>query len=267
MKWFDQFCRVHNLRYYLIGGTMLGAVRHKGFIPWDDDIDIGMPRCDYERFFLLTLRIDDCKYVVESFRNEKPDFMYPYIKIYDTSTTLIENNRYKTTRGIYIDLFPLDGIGNTEAESRKNFSKIYWKNNMLYAQMCALSPRRSFYKNAAIIIARCIPSLICSGRKLLERIDNECRSRGYEEYDYIGNLLGNWRYREVMRKSIFGVPVEYKFEGCTVYGVENFDMYLSTVYGNYLELPPLEKRKTHHDYLHIELNKPYSIENNTVCKV
>ena len=97
LKWFHLFCEENNLKYYAIGGTMLGVVRHKGFIPWDDDIDVGMPREDYNKFIELTKNKQFDKYVVESIYDNNKDFFYPMVKIYDTTTTLIENTRYKRT--------------------------------------------------------------------------------------------------------------------------------------------------------------------------
>ena len=98
LQWYHEFCKKHNLNYYAVGGTCLGAVRHQGFIPWDDDIDVGMPREDYNRFeALMKEEGNSGKYVLEMpFENK--DFVYAYGKLYDTTTTLIENTRYKTKR-------------------------------------------------------------------------------------------------------------------------------------------------------------------------
>lgn len=101
MKWFHEFCQENEIRYYVVGGTMLGTVRHKGFIPWDDDIDVGIPRADYEKLLANkdSLFKNENRYCLESFRDGKPDYEYPYAKIYDTQTTLVENCRQKTKRG------------------------------------------------------------------------------------------------------------------------------------------------------------------------
>ena len=121
MSWYHNLCEKNNLKYYVVGGTALGTIRHKGFIPWDDDIDVGMPREDYEKFKELASNSDlSARYAIE-FPSGKKDFLYPYGKIYDTTTTLIEHTRYKTKRGIFIDVFPLDGIGNDKDEATRHF--------------------------------------------------------------------------------------------------------------------------------------------------
>ena len=109
LNWFHNFCIINNLRYYVLGWTILGAARHQGFIPSDDDIDVGMPRNDYELFLKLTKGNQYNDYIVESIDTTILDY-YGYSKINDKSTTLIENTWFRIKRGIYIDLFPLDGI-------------------------------------------------------------------------------------------------------------------------------------------------------------
>ena len=112
LTWLIKYIDDNNIRYYIIGGTMLGAVRHEGFIPWDDDIDIAVPRNDYERLIdLLKSPVDH--YVIESPKGEAEDYVYSYAKLYDLNTSMTELARKNVKRGVYIDIFPLDGIGNS----------------------------------------------------------------------------------------------------------------------------------------------------------
>ena len=113
LKWFHEFCVEHNLRYFALGGTLLGAIRHKGFIPWDDDIDVGMPRADYNKLMELSDQIQS-PYVLETPQSPAKDFIYAYCKLFNTDTTLIEKRKKNMKRVIYIDIFPLDGLGNDE---------------------------------------------------------------------------------------------------------------------------------------------------------
>ena len=105
LKWFDGFCREHNLSYYAIGGTLLGAMRHQGFIPWDDDIDLGMPRADYEKLKAFEGKIFN-HYIIETYASTEIDYCYPASKVFDTNTTLIERKRYNVSRGVFLDIFP-----------------------------------------------------------------------------------------------------------------------------------------------------------------
>lgn len=256
-KWFHKFCVQNNLRYYALGGTVLGAVRHKGFIPWDDDIDIGMPRSDYDRFLELCKGKRFGKYCVESIDTTAEDYFYGYSKVYDTSTTLVELNRVNVKRGIYIDLFPLDGVGMCESDIKKVFPKIQRRYLLLVARTCALNKRRALYKNLIAIFARLIPNCIINNKKLLVEIDGLCRKESYDRCNIVGNLLGNWGVREVMPKKYLGNPTIYTFEDSVIYGPENYEAYLTSLYNDWRKLPPIDKRVSHHDCAYMNLNEPY----------
>ena len=256
LLWYHEFCLKHQLTYFAIGGTLLGAVRHQGYIPWDDDIDIGMPRTEYNRFIELMRQSKNDIYMLE-IPGEHKDFVYSFCKLYDTTTTLIEHTRYKTKRGIYLDIFPLDGIGNTLEESKKNFQRINYLNNLISTKTCAISPHRSFLKNTTIVLSRCIPNFILNWRKIVKKVNDLCCSRQYEDCDYVGNLLGNWRERELVRKEWLGIPVLKQFENIQIFCPENAHAYLTNIYGDYMVLPPQEKRQSHHDYLCLDLQRSY----------
>ena len=254
MGWFHNFCVNHNLRYYAAGGTMLGAIRHKGFIPWDDDIDIVMPRTDYEKLEQL-MKNQVCKrYLLETPNTDAKDFFYTFSKLYDTETTLIENTKYKIKRGIYLDIFPLDGMGNSEKESRKHFRKIEKANNLLLSKIAGIRKGRSFIKNTVVRVFRVVP---LNEKKLLNKVVRLCAEKDWDKCAYGGNPVGAWRFKEIMRKEIMGTPTLYKFENIEIFGAEMADEYLKHLYGDWRKLPPIEKRVSHHDYILCDLNQSY----------
>ena len=255
LRWFDDFCRNNNLQYYLLGGTMLGAARHQGFIPWDDDIDVGLFREDYEKFIKLMRGKVECKkYIVEAPDSYSIDFCYPYATVYDISTTLTEHYAIPLKRGIFLDVFPLDYLGNNIKECQKKYKPIKNLYNFYLTRVAAVSGNRAWYKNIAIKLSRCIPFI--NNRKLRLKLNQKCANYD-KSLSWGGNLLGNWGIKEVMPISIMGTPTEYNFEGVRVYGVEDYDGYLSHLYGNWRKLPPKNKQITHHDYLMLDLEKSY----------
>lgn len=256
LGWFHGYCHENGLTYYIVGGSMLGAVRHGGFIPWDDDIDVVLPRPDYNRLLsMFTERVDH--YLLESPYTGNADYYYTYAKLYDTETTLTEKTRRNCRRGLYIDIFPLDGVGRDKLEMEANFAKIDKLNMFLMTRTCAITRDRIFYKNAAIVLSRLIPSFIVNDRDLVVKVDKLAASFGYDDSLYVANLMGSYRKKEVLKKSIFGKPTKYKFENIVVDGVEYYDEFLTNIYGDWKKIPPKEKQKTGHEYIEIDLYKSW----------
>lgn len=257
LSWFHAFCQENDLRYYVLGGTMLGAVRHQGFIPWDDDVDVGMPRGDYRRLEELLKGRQKERYVLETPNSPNKDYFYPFAKLYDTETTLIENTRCKIKRGIYLDIFPLDGAGADAQSSAAHYAPIKKKLDFLLCMTTGLRRGRSFAKNGAVLLTRLIPNFLLDRKQYLRRLDSACGALDYDSCPWVGNFMGAWRQREIMPVSIMGTPTLYSFEGLQVYGAEDYEGYLTSLYGDWRKLPPEEKRVSHHDFLHCDLNTSY----------
>ena len=250
--WFHNFCVENNLTYYAAGGTMLGAARHHGMIPWDDDIDVIMPREDIKK--LEQLMDNTGRYVLESPTGDAKDYLYACHKIYDTTTTLVENTRVKIKRGIFLDIFPIDGMGNTEEEAQKHFDKIRKKLRLLNAKSYGYSKDMGLFKNIAIFIFRFIP---LSEKNLQKEVTALCEERSCISYKLCGNPIGAYKMKEIMTMSVYGRPTLYDFDGIKIYGVEHADEYLTRLYGDWRQLPPEEKRISHHNFIFLDLENGY----------
>lgn len=255
LKWFDAFCEANHLIYYAIGGTLLGAVRHKGFIPWDDDVDLGMPRKDFDA--LDNFISDKGRYVIETYTSPNQDYCYSHAKVYDTTTTLVEHKRINVSRGVFLDIFPIDSIGNTLEESYSNYRVVERKFRFYVSLVTGFRKGRSFAKNAAVFAARLIPFGFRNQRKLRVRFNRLCATIGPADGKYVGNLMGAYGKREIVERSLFGSPVRLPFEDMMLSCPSKSEDYLNSIYRNWRELPPVEKRVSHHDFVFIDLTHPY----------
>jgi len=253
LTWLSKYIESNHLTYYVIGGTFLGAVRHKGFIPWDDDIDIAMPRKDYETLIkLLSKPVDH--YVIESPDNCGKDFTYNLAKFYDLDTTMVEYARYKIKRGVAIDIFPLDGLGDTLNEAYKNYKRIDRINVIISMMSCKVRKSRKWWKNAAVMIGRLIPVNI---HTLVKIVNERCKEKDFYSSKYVASCMSTYRSREIMERHYWGTPKSYQFENIEVKGPEMADEYLTHLFRNWRELPPVDKRQSAHDFIELDLNKSY----------
>lgn len=241
LKSIDLFCVKNNIKYFLCGGSCIGAIRHNGFIPWDDDIDVAMPREDFDffvhHFFGEHYRV---------FTSKDKKYFFPFCKVSDIRTTIQEKNSDSIPgMGVFVDVFPIDGLGNdfnkavnTVLKNQKSFFKIYkgtWKIQSI------LKPKNFF-------------RLLCKIRstvfrkRMLNNLEKTCKGISFDKSEYCGVAFGFYGKKEVMKKDYY---IDYKlvqFENYMFRVPIGYDCYLKTMYGNYLELPPKEKQKTHHSF-------------------
>ena len=246
LKAIDRVCRERNLKYYIWAGTMLGAVRHKGFIPWDDDLDIAMPRPDYDLLMKHAKEWLPEPYEVVAAETDA-NYPLPFAKIQDASTTLIERMHLKYLGGIYIDVFPLDAVPDGWLNRKLHFARYeYWK-RVLYLL------HRDPYKHGKGP-SSWIP-LLCRKLYTLSGVQQKIRTL-LRKYDYhTVQTVADYDdgQRGAMDKQILGTPQLYSFEGESVCGVEQYDLYLKNKYGDYMTIPKDANRRQHNfHYLDLE---------------
>lgn len=257
MDVFHVFCKEHGLTYYMLGGTMLGAYRHQGFIPWDDDIDIGMPRADYERLLAFAEKQVPEGYRIRNHRFER-GIPYAFTHFEDVNTTCIEQRRSKDTYagGVYLEIFPLDEAPKTGWQRLlKSYKTRYYK-RILYGLILDYGQKKRSLPKAVIIkLIRAFANIDDTTDKL-----EKCVRKGSLHSAYYSNLLGHWGIREDVLKEIFGVPVLYAFAGRSYYGVSKPEEYLKCLYGDKYMTPPSEEEKEagKHPAAYLNLRLPYA---------
>lgn len=240
-------CEKHGLRYYLSGGTLIGAVRHNGFIPWDDDIDIYMPRPDYDKFMQIYQEEGD-NILYEHCLNE--DYKYPYAKLCKKNTRLIEKGGYGgVDMGVYLDIFPLDALGNSEAEAKKLMRKLLpYVNLNLSLLVDQWRENVSFVKNFAIWNLHNVAIMMGGHKKLLKKVDKIIRTYDYETSAYVGEFIDEIQYKRITDKKLYDARILHEFEGRQYYIPAGYDKILTDFYGDYMTPPPKEKQVLTHGY-------------------
>ena len=245
LKYLDKVFKENNIQYYLDGGTLLGAIRHKGFIPWDDDIDIIIKRCDYKKA-LMTLQNANTKYKVLS-RYFNKEYLYPFAKVIDSTTRLIEKDAIPVkSLGICVDIFPLDSLPDSELERKKFDDKIHFYRQIAgKAETWILKQCAPTFKNRV----SCFFSYLYGWQRALDKIDKICTENYSGKTKYSLDIVAaGKRYLKAL-SSDFDETIEVEFEGISFPAPAGYDDYLTTLYGDYMKLPPIDKRVSNHNFI------------------
>lgn len=263
-KAFDNFCQKNSIKYFASGGTLIGAVRHKGIIPWDDDIDVCMLRDDYNRFIHLTKEAEKTGCSILSLQNS--DYALPFAKFWNTNTTLWEIQEIPFVYGVFIDIFPLDYTNLSQKDFLNEYKKwrkwcriyqlaninVTWK--LLSKRIC----ERNWDFLVKDIVSFVIPSFF--RKRIRQKLLTIEKKRYLKSGNNIASFCGDYWEREYFQKSWFDGCVKIDFEGMTVSAPIGYHEFLTRVYGDYMELPPKEKQVTHHYHYFLDLDKHYNLD-------
>ena len=237
------FCEQHKLSYFLSNGTLLGAVKYKGFIPWDDDIDILMPREDYD--YLVEHYEDSGNYqlfVPERVR----EYAFPFAKLCDMTTRKEETyNNNGVELGVDIDIFPLDVWDkNPSKQAKKQMRTMILLRHSKIKHASAKNPLKSIMKKVSSVFCKMLGAPFFINRM------QKCATSSREKSDKVGCIVWPvYGLKEIIPAKVFSDTVEVTFEGEKFSAPIGYDEYLRCLYGDYEQDPPLEKQKTHHKFI------------------
>ncbi|MCI9173369.1 MAG: LicD family protein [Lachnospiraceae bacterium] len=251
----DKVCRRHHIEYSICGGTMLGAVRHQGFIPWDDDIDIFLIRPEYEKLIHI-LRMQQEYYLISE---DVEGYLYTHSKLINKDTKMVTNligEDYIPGLGVFIDIFPIDGVPG-DSNQQKEFVKSMNRN----LEQLRRIGKKSYYASDKLWKAFMKRILYYPDHKKAMKLGSQeeqkkkllqsSRQYPFEDSKYAGFILSIYREKEIMPVEVFQETIDIEFEGYYVRCLKHYDTWLKNIYGDYMRLPPARKRKSHHPY------KPY----------
>lgn len=244
------FCEQNEIQYWIDSGTLLGAIRHKGYIPWDDDIDVGMLRADYDKFSKL-FNSSDSQYRFVCLENS-PKFYLPHGKVCDMNTILYEPDENGEKLAVNIDIFVYDNAPDDEVELKKMYDKRDFLRKIYWMQNNYIDKNGNIVKVILKYLRRAIYRLRYKNRNPVEEMIQNSKKYMMSQTKRVGNFTAFTRMS--CDKSVFSSFIDVEFEGKKYKAPVGYDEWLRSFYGDYLELPPEEKRVSHHSFLAYVIN-------------
>lgn len=257
LKEFVNICNQYNIKYFLAAGSAIGAVRHNGIIPWDDDIDVIMPRPEYNKFIKLCKTIDLGDFEILE-RETTPHYRFSYAKMGHKKSTLVEVETQRDVHGLTMDIFPLDGTSSNEEDAEKLYNEYKKLTTKLHKVETYFSSDYTInllkHMKIRTIFRHIYYKLAYNRQDILNKLKCLENKYDYADSSYIINYVEYWGFQKgYFPKEWFENYKEFEFEGINVKIPYCYDQYLHKMYGNYMELPPINKRVSHHSVVYLNI--------------
>lgn len=265
LDFFIKLCKSHDLRYYIAYGSAIGAIRHKGIIPWDDDIDVVMPRPDFERLKQICATTPTGKYELVGPHNT-PGYYMPFVKMCNKETTLLESEEFHCVLGMYIDIFVYDGMSDDIEVARHYLQQYrkYWNRFTVVSSYYPWSKIKAKLKRGEVkdLIHYLLLSLDRSyfRKRFLNKLHSIVHAFDYDSCDTIIKYPPGYGENEVIPKSMIEECIEVPFENLNVSIQKNYDALLRRYFGDYMQFPPEQEQHSNHLIAYINLEKRESYQ-------
>lgn len=256
LTYFEKFCKKHELRWYLLGGCVIGAVRHGGFIPWDDDVDIIMPRRDYERMLRLWKQEESGERFLMLKTDGEVFTGNSFATLIDTSATMVKENQQDidVPHGIVTDIFPMDGCPDKKLQRYLQYYHAMMYS--LYITEVVPTKHGALMKAVCSVLLKLVPSRE-RRTKIWKKHEKKMTRYAFNTHKKCTELCAGPHYMlNEYPQEAFAKAVYHDFEGLSMPLPQGYDAYLKMAFGEYMELPPEDKQAPHHDLVALDLSKP-----------
>ena len=253
-----RICKLHGLQYFAIAGTLLGAVRHKGAIPWDDDMDLGLMRPDYDKFLEIVKTELDERILLQDFDTD-PHYGLPFAKLMLKDTVMVERSAADNSakKGIYIDIFPFDNAPDSEVQQQNHDRKTYFLKRLLLAKQGYKVYQKGETKKKLVYTMLSCLGVVFSAKKVQSMLLKAITAYNGIDTKKVVNIGGAYGYRkETLEKVWFHDTVELPFENTTISAPAEYKEYLTYFYGDYMTPPSENKRGDRHSIVKLDFG-PY----------